>query len=234
MNYGLLPPEKGRGTALNLRDGDKPDQFCIQLYERVVAPVGLAGKNVLEVGSGRGGGASYLARYHQPGSVMGIDYSPPAVAFCRQHHRGVANLEFKVGDAENLPFPETSFDVVVNVESSHCYGNMEKFFNEVARVLRPGGCFAYADLRGAAEMEALKMTLNAQPKWEMIEQEDVTSCVAAALAADDARKRKMIEELVPPGWRPVFAEFAGVSGGQVFQGLQKRELLYFRFVFRRR
>jgi ubiquinone/menaquinone biosynthesis C-methylase UbiE len=43
------------------------------------------------------------------------------------------------GDAENLPFPQVSFDAVINVESAHCYGSIERFLAEVHRVLRPGG-----------------------------------------------------------------------------------------------
>ena len=51
------------------------------------------------------------------------------------------------GDAENLPFPDQSFDAVINIESSHCYPRFPRFLAEVARVLRPGGHFLYADLR---------------------------------------------------------------------------------------
>ena len=51
------------------------------------------------------------------------------------------------GDAQNLPFPDESFDAVINVEASHIYPNFERFLGEVARVLRPGGHFLYADFR---------------------------------------------------------------------------------------
>ncbi len=233
MNYGLSPAEDASSLHAVLTPADQPNQFCIRLYERVVSPAKLANADVLEVGSGRGGGASFLARYKKPKRTVGVDYSPQAVAFCRRRHTGIANLEFQVGDAEKLPFPEASFDVVVNVESSHCYGNVEAFFREVIRVLRPGGYFVYADLRGAADMHRLQAVLTAQNGWTEIEREDITAPVAAALEADDRRKRQMILELVPPKLRPVFEEFAGVSGGQVFRGLKSRDLLYFRFAFQR-
>ena len=233
MNYGYLPPESATAKNLSLKPEDEPDRLCIQLYERVASPASLVGANVLEVGSGRGGGSSYFARYHKPTQVTGMDYSSEAVAFCQERHRAVPNLQFVVGDAEKLPFAAASFDVVVNVESSHCYGNVGKFFNEVARVLRPGGYFVFADLRGATEMDQLKEMLAAQP-WEQIEEEDITARVAAALKADDARKRAMIAEVVSPRLRPMFEEFAGVEGGKISQGFQKRDLLYFRFAFRRK
>ena len=232
MNYGYLPLDSAGSKHLLLKPEDEPDRLCIQLYEYVASAVPLFGATLLEVGSGRGGGSSYFARYHQPAEVVGMDYSPDAVAFCQERHRSVPRLRFVVGDAEQLPFADATFDVVVNVESSHCYGNVEKFLREVARVLRPGGYFVYADLRGSAEMDQLKQLLSAQP-WKLIEDEDITARVAAALQADDSRKRSMIKGIVSPRLRPMFEEFAGVEGGKVFQGFQKRELLYFRFAFRR-
>lgn len=232
MNYGFVPPDPA-APPLALTPADEPDRFCIQLYERVAAPVPLADATVLEVGSGRGGGASWIARRHRPRQITGVDFSPQAVALCRRIHAGVPNLSFQTGDAENLPFPDASFDAVLNVESSHCYGHVDRFFAEVARVLRPGGHFLYTDFRGTADMEKLTALLAARPDWSAVEQEDVTAGVLAALAADDDRKRRLIAELCPPRIRPLFEEFAGLSGGQMFEGFRRREVLYHRFVFRK-
>jgi ubiquinone/menaquinone biosynthesis C-methylase UbiE len=46
-----------------------------------------------------------------------------------------------------MPFPDASFDAVINVESSHCYPSMGRFLSEVHRVLRPRGSLLFADLR---------------------------------------------------------------------------------------
>jgi SAM-dependent methyltransferase len=229
MNYGLVPPA---GTAPTLDPADEPDRFCIQLYHRVTSAAPLAGKEVLEVGSGRGGGASFVARYHRPARVTGADFSPQAVALCQKRHVGVANLSFVVGDAERLPFPDASFDAVVNVESSHCYGHVDRFFAEAARVLRPGGVFLYTDFRAATDVPAWHAAL-AAPGWERIDFEDITAAVAAALEADDARKRRLIAEFIPPRFRHLFGEFAGLTGGQMHEGFRKRTILYHRFAFRK-
>ena len=53
------------------------------------------------------------------------------------------------GDAQNLPFPDQSFDAVINVEASHQYPDFPRFLEEVTRVLRPGGHFLYTDSRRA-------------------------------------------------------------------------------------
>lgn len=231
MNYGY---EAEAGTApLALAPEDEPDRLCAQLYAQVVANVNLLGRDVVEVGSGRGGGASYLARTHQPNNYTGVDYSAAAVKLCKRTHGSVANLAFVTGDAEHLPLPDASCDVVINVESSHCYGDVAKFFREVARVLRPGGHFAYADFRSTADMEEVAATLSATPGLLLVEHVDITERVLAALVTDDARKRRLIDEIIPPRLRSVFGEFAGLSGGQVFTAFAKREMVYHRFLFRK-
>ncbi|SIG06667.1 Probable methyltransferase [Mycobacteroides abscessus subsp. abscessus] len=93
---------------------------------------------MLEVGCGHGGGASYLVRALQPASYTGMDLNPDGISFCRRRH-DLPGLEFVQGDAEDLPFPDESFDAVINVESSHLYPHFPVFLTEVARVLRPGG-----------------------------------------------------------------------------------------------
>ena len=79
-----------------------------------------------------------------------------AIAFCRKWHK-LASLDFVHGNAEKLPFPDQSFDAVINLESSAAYPHFSRFLAEVVRVLRPGGHFLYADLRprdSIAEWEA--------------------------------------------------------------------------------
>jgi SAM-dependent methyltransferase len=87
------------------------------------------GKKVLEVGSGRGGGLSFLTRYFKPKDALGVDFSPVQVDACRKFHSDVPNITFEQGDAENLlevpGISEKLFDFIINVESSHCYGKIE-------------------------------------------------------------------------------------------------------------
>jgi len=111
MNYGFADRES---SYLQLEPGDEQDRYCIQLYRHVAGAVDLTRRNVLEVGSGRGGGASFVKRYLNPARVTGVDLSESAVDFSMSRHR-VEGLHFRVGDAERLPFDNDSFDVVINV-----------------------------------------------------------------------------------------------------------------------
>jgi SAM-dependent methyltransferase len=231
MNYGFAPPE---GAPLALEAADEADRLCIQLYHRVASATELAGRDVLEVGSGRGGGASFLARYHRPARMTGADFSAQAVTLSQQRHAAVANLEFIVGDAEHLPFPDASFDIVVNVESSHCYGHIDQFFAEAARVLRPGGWFLYTDFRPATDVAGWSAALAAQTAWVLTDFEDITDAVANAMLADDERKRRLIGQFIPPRLQPLFGEFAGLVGGQMYEGFRARKILYQRFAFRKK
>src|ERR1700752_4130464 len=101
MNYGFVPPPGAE--PLVLRSDDEPDRYWIQLYHQVAGAIALTGRSVLEVGSGRGGGASYVARYLGPRSLVGVDVSNSAVALCKERHHA-PGLSFRQGDAEQLPF----------------------------------------------------------------------------------------------------------------------------------
>jgi ubiquinone/menaquinone biosynthesis C-methylase UbiE len=136
--------EEDPPMALSLAASEEPSRFPIQMYHRTATQVDLSGKRVLEVGCGHGGGASYVMRNLGSTSYTGLDLNPAGIAFCRKKHN-LPGLEFVRGDAENLPFPDQSFDAVINIESSHCYPRFSCFLAEVARVLRPGGHFLYAD-----------------------------------------------------------------------------------------
>ncbi len=100
----------------------------------------------MEVVCGRGGGASYIARYLNPLFIKAVDISHKAINYCKSNHKSL-NLEFLQGDAQQLPFDKNAFDVVINVESSHCYPNLSVFFDEVYKVLKPDGYVLYADLK---------------------------------------------------------------------------------------
>ena len=230
MNYGYVPDD--RSTSLQLEPTDEPDRLCIQLYEAVVSGVDLHGKDVLEVGSGRGGGASFMMRYHSPATMHGIDFSHKAVKLSRQRHHS-DRINFQHGYAESLPFDNKRFDAVLNVESSHCYASTDRFFKEVRRVLKPGGYFLFADFRAAEEVDLLGKQLETCG-FETLEYEDITANVVAALKADSERKQLLIRTHVGGWLSGVFSEFAGLDGTPIYKSFVSGDLVYLKYCLRAR
>ena len=223
MNYGYAPASVDVGMP-PLRSSDEPDRLCIQLYLHAIDNCDLRDSDVLEVGSGRGGGASYISRYLQPRSMTGMDFSQEAVDLCNRH-RLAPGLAFVCGDAQSMPFPASSFDAVVNIESSHCYESMENFLAEVCRVLRPGGRFFFADLRNVDGVDTLREQFNTCGLT--VEKEtDITSNVLTALRLDNARKLELIDALIPRVFRRPFRVFAGIAGTRNYAGLESGTLRY--------
>ena len=108
------------------------------------------GQSVLDVGCGTG--SLTLAAKTAAGStgqVHGIDPSPEMIDVSRRKAaRARADIDFRVGVVEDLPFPDKSFDVVLSSLMLHHLPDdlKRKAFAEIARVLKPGGIFFAVDL----------------------------------------------------------------------------------------
>lgn len=230
MNYGYADLAAD-APGLDLHEHDEPNRYCIQLYHHVAGAVDLTGKDVLEVGCGRGGGAHFIARYLHPGSMTGVDIAPKAVEFCARHHKH-ERLCFRHGDAEDLPFPDCSFDAVVNVESSHCYGSMSRFLSEVRRLLRPGGLFLFADRRDRPGMGKLREQLH-RAGFELVREKRITDNILRALDLDESRRQALIGKGVPWFLRNVFRQFAATKGTSLYNSFSKGGWEYHSFVLRK-
>lgn len=252
MNYGYRSAPDGRGASgaeasgggeLKLDESEEADRYAIQLYHRTATGAGrvdLKGRAALEIGSGRGGGAAYIARRLGPARMVGMDFSAGQVEFCRRVH-SEPNLEFHPGDAEDAPFSDASFDCIVNVESSHCYEDMDRFLSEVRRLLKPGGFFLYTDFRGRI-YETLGDSRDPFVLWreqldrsglEQVEEEDITENVVLALEADHERRFAAAREITPPFLLGAIEDFAGTRNSYIYKTLKSREVLYKRFIFRK-
>ena len=237
MNYGyaILPNESNSPAV----DRALPEFLPLQLYARLATAVAnrkgaLTGRDVLEVGSGRGGGAIYVAKRFSPSRMVALDFSPVATALALHLHAGSGAVEFVQGDAEDLPFQAAIFDVVLNVESAHCYGSLLRFLNNVHRVLRPGGVLAIADFvsRRNGALERLKATL-AQAPFQQLEMEDITANVVAALEQDETRKRALLDRRVT-GWFKSFARGAyAMEGSPMRRELVEGQTTYLLAVLRK-
>ena len=223
MNYGYSTLHPGEEVP-ELASQDEINRTCIQLYHHLASAVELHDRNVLEVGSGRGGGAEYIKRYFSPKNMVGVDFSNKAISLCKRHYK-VEGLSFVPGDAESLPFDEGTFDAVVNVESSHCYASMEKFLNQVKRVLKPGGYFLFADFRDKMQMDHMINQLK-QTGMIPIRFKDISLNVLKALDADHERRVNHIKRGTPGILQQLVREFAGVKGTTFYNRLLSGDYIY--------
>ena len=112
-----------------------------ELSKRIGEIAELKDKNVLDVSCGRGEFACYYAKTFGA-KITGIDISPEMIesSINRAKQEGIeGSTEFKVADSLNLPFPENSFDIVVNECAVGLTSDPQKCINEMVRVATPGG-----------------------------------------------------------------------------------------------
>jgi SAM-dependent methyltransferase len=100
---------------------------------------------VLDVATGTGNTALALAPFVL--RVIGLDVASAMLdqARTRAQAENVENVGFVSGSAEDLPFPDAEFSLVVSRHAPHHFHDLDKFLREVRRVLKPGGRFAVAD-----------------------------------------------------------------------------------------
>jgi SAM-dependent methyltransferase len=185
------------GNSIPLDAFDEPFRLNIQLYERALRGVNLAGKRVLEIGCGFGAGSEYMARRHAA-VVTGVDVLPHHIEACREQF-STAGLAFEVADAQDLPFAGERFDIAVSVESSGHYGSPRRFLAEALRVLAPGGRLLLADLRPidlgwgpGRRLEDLRADIEAAG-FRIAESEDLSTGVRASLDAQEQARVGLLE-----------------------------------------
>ncbi|HEV3029279.1 MAG TPA: class I SAM-dependent methyltransferase [Planctomycetota bacterium] len=119
--------------------------FTTQTAGHLVRFAGVrAGQTVLDVGCGTGPVSITAAR--QGARVTGLDLTPELLAQARDSApvAGIRDIVWKEGDAEALPFPDASFDVVLS-QFGHMFApRPEVAIRDMLRVLRPGGRIAFA------------------------------------------------------------------------------------------
>jgi ubiquinone/menaquinone biosynthesis C-methylase UbiE len=222
-NYGFAPAE-----------GDHPQRFQHQMYRELLRRLKekrplTPGMKLLEVSCGRGGGLNaFLAAAPGIFDATGLDVAASAIAFDRATYGENDKLRFVEGSALDLPFPDASFDAVLNVEASNDYGDRPRFFAEVARVLKPDGVFLYTDSFRVAHSEEMKQQLAAarfDAKFD-----DITDNVAEACRLDSPRRRELIRRQAPLAARLALkrqlANYAGIEGSNKYRQFAEHRRAY--------
>lgn len=220
MNYGY----DDEASALSLNAEDEPFRYYIQLYDRVLKGLDLANKDVMEVGCGRGGGGGFLLRYKNLHAYTGIDLSYSAIEWCQQELL-FSKAKWLQASADKLPIPDNSMDIVVNVESSHCYPSMENFLREVKRVLKLNGYFAFCDLRPTPALQKLESDITASG-LNITKYDDITPQVVRALDCVSDVRGKQITAVFPRIFHGAARDFAGIKDTVVYDMLKAGKMRY--------
>jgi len=142
----------------------------------------LEGKRILDVGCGNGETVLKIAKEVGPnGKAVGIDFSPEGIANAKKKsiEFGLDKVtEFRVADAEKLPFEDNYFDAVISECVVCLTPNKQKALNEKARVLKPGGKIVMHDVISRAHM----------PKIVQKNPELYCGCIGGAVGQDDYAK----------------------------------------------
>lgn len=139
------------------------------------------GEVVLDLGAGAGFDCFLAAnKVGREGKVIGVDMTPEMVEKARDNagKYGVTNVDFRLGEIENLPVEDNSVDAVI----SNCVINLSadkpRVFQEIYRILKPGGRVAISDIALLKELpEKIRESVEAY-----------VGCVGGAIAVDEYRR----------------------------------------------
>jgi ubiquinone/menaquinone biosynthesis C-methylase UbiE len=231
MNEGyaaLTPGETQPVLALE----DREFQYHINLLDQIYRHVDCTGLDVVEVGCGQGGGVYYCARYLKARRVTGVDLSSGNIAAARANFP-LQNVDFQVGNAMKLPFARRSFDVVVNIESSHLYPDAPRFFREAHRILRTGGSFLFVDLGSVERMRGLRAEFE-DSGFVVGVSRDITKNVMASIQKDNDRRTAILRSMAQSEDQfKGLADWARMPGTEGFERYRRGEDQYWAYVLKK-
>ncbi|CAD6197118.1 unnamed protein product [Caenorhabditis auriculariae] len=193
----------------------------IYLYEKTLSMHNnypdFDGLDILEVSCGQGSGIKWISKKHRRiGKIIGVDKVP--LNKKELYHKG---------DAQDLPFDDESFDVVINVESSHLYRDCSAFFEECFRVLRPGGQLCWTDIRYPHQIHQVQREAH-RAGFRLDKWYDITANVVAGIHRTSRKYDRILHKspLVVRMFASSIRSTYCAPGTSTYQRLVRRQRIY--------
>jgi phosphoethanolamine N-methyltransferase len=189
--------------------------------KKIVSDIDLAGRKILDIGSGTGGPALVLAGELEAGEVMSVDVEEGVLARAKtnQLNAGLTGrIDFRLVEPGPLPFPDASFDIVFSKDSMIHIPDKKALFVDVLRVLRPGGIFAASDWLGSE-------TTSSSLEWaRVMELEHLSFTMVTAAESEAFMRAAGFEAVTSVDRNEWYAEASAQEVAQI-EGPLRAELL---------
>lgn len=146
----MIPLEAIPFPAASLYDVIVSRRVLVEQYKKIADNIGLASGFVLDLGTGPGALAVEMASRNEALEVLGIDLSAAMISVARKKGGQLPNLKFRVMNASHLLVTDACADLIVSTGSMHHWREPQLVFEEIYRVLKPGGRALIYDIRSDA------------------------------------------------------------------------------------
>ena len=221
MNLGYIADHNPQQAVIG-PEKNRLNQNSEKLLFEVIGSYPVDGKTILEVGCGRGGNIQALQHYFAPHLLYGLDICMSNIEACKALQNSFT--AFIIGDAEQLPFSDCSFDMILNIESSDAYPDIMRFYQQVYRVLRNGGSFLYADMYTREQFEENTEKLK-KTGFKIIRNTNITSNVILS-CYHRSKKRSAAYGKQSGRQQQELSEFLAVPGSKVFDEMANETKIY--------
>lgn len=224
MNLGYVGEKK-----ILVNPEDRSEKHHIALYLKLLeqVPVISSSSSILEIGCGRGGGCYVFQKYFGAQKITGVDQSTGNLRIARKNVPGPVYLN---ANAHDFRLPDT-YDLVVNLESSHNYPSRKVFFQNVHSSLKPSGYFALGDLIRKEVLEEMEKDL-VEAGFKLLHKENINAEVINSIDRNSRAQYPFVTRF-PFLFPAKLHAFLATIHSSTFKRLKEKEVFYNLYVLQK-